>query len=161
LIDKVVHAGIGQALDALMGLLSDRPLYRRKGSEEELFLRRSKNELRQFERGRRKPCGNLHPALNLVLGDDDGPGGYRDRAGAPVRRGHCQPSSEGLLCQAWPEVLRFSPQHLYKRMHGTKPTALRGEKGALRLKTVEFFFDFGSPYSYLASTQMEAVAERA
>ena len=29
------------------------------------------------------------------------------------------------------------------------------------MKTVEFFFDFGSPYSYLASTQVEAVAERA
>lgn len=28
------------------------------------------------------------------------------------------------------------------------------------MKTLEFFYDFGSPYSYLASTQVEAVANR-
>ena len=28
------------------------------------------------------------------------------------------------------------------------------------MKTLDFFFDYGSPYSYLASTQMEALAER-
>ena len=28
-------------------------------------------------------------------------------------------------------------------------------------RTLEFFFDYGSPYSYLADTQVEAIAKRA
>jgi len=28
-------------------------------------------------------------------------------------------------------------------------------------RTLEFFFDYGSPYAYLADTQVEAIAERA
>ena len=27
-------------------------------------------------------------------------------------------------------------------------------------RTLEFYFDYGSPYSYLADTQVEAIAER-
>ena len=28
-------------------------------------------------------------------------------------------------------------------------------------RTLEFYFDYGSPYSYLADTQVEAIAQRA
>ena len=28
-------------------------------------------------------------------------------------------------------------------------------------RTLEFYYDYGSPYSYLADTQVEAVAKRA
>ena len=28
-------------------------------------------------------------------------------------------------------------------------------------RTLEFYFDYGSPYSYLADTQVEAIAKRA
>src|SRR5205814_8560224 len=52
-----------------------------------------------------------------------------------------------------------SPNVLEPRLEAEQPRHKQG--GDPMARTLEFYFDYGSPYSYLADTQVEAIAKRA